>query len=70
MSDEPPDYIDWGNGRSGSSILGCLTGAIGLLFTLTGGLCVYVGLSGNGGSQLVIGLVLLLLGWLISRGGR
>jgi hypothetical protein len=69
VSDEPPDYIDWGNGRPGSSILGCLAGAIGGLFMLTGGLCVFAGVSGSG-TQLLIGLLLLVFGWVLSRSGR
>ena len=66
MSDEPPDYIDWGNGRSGSSVLGCLAAGIGALFMLTGGICVFAGVRGSG-SQLLIGLLMVAFGWALSR---
>jgi hypothetical protein len=69
MSDEPPDYIDWGNNRSGSSILGCLAAGIGALFMLTGGICVFAGARGSG-TQLLIGLVMVAFGWALSRSGR
>ena len=66
MSDEPPDYIDWGNGRSGGSFLGCIASAIGALFLLTGGLCVFV--SGGGETErLLIGLALLAIGAVLMK---
>ncbi len=70
MGDEPPDYIDWGNGRSGGSVLGCLGVAIGVIFMLTGGLCVFAGAGSAGSGQLLIGLVLILIGWLLMKSDR
>jgi hypothetical protein len=69
MSDEPPDYIDWGNNRSGSSFFGCIAAGIGALFMLTGGLCVFTGISGTGFVPLVIGLVMLAIGWALFKSG-
>lgn len=70
MSDEPPDYVDWGDERSGAAtFFGCIGMSIGLLFMLTGGLCVWSGVSGPGVEVLVIGLVLAGGGWLL-RGRR
>jgi hypothetical protein len=67
MSDEPPDYIDWGNDRSGGSFFGCLGMAIGFVFMLTGGLCVWSGFRGLSLQVLLIGLVMMVAGWLMSR---
>lgn len=68
MSDDPPDYVDWGNGRSGPSLFGCLIGAIGLLFTLTGGVCVWGGFNGSSVEILVIGVLMMAGGWLMMSG--
>jgi hypothetical protein len=65
MSDEPPDYIDWGNGRSGSSFFGCIGVGLGMVFMFTGGICVF---SGRSGEPLVIGLVMMAIGWLLMKG--
>jgi hypothetical protein len=71
MSDEPPDYIDWGDTRSGAgSFFGCVGMAIGLLFMLTGGLCVWSGFTGSGVKVLLIGLLIAACGWLLTRGNR
>jgi hypothetical protein len=68
MSDEPPDYIDWGNGRSGGSFFGCIGMAVGLVFMLTGGLCVWGGFSGAGAEPLLIGLLMMAGGWVMMKG--
>jgi hypothetical protein len=68
MADEPPDYVDWGNGRSGGSFFGCIGMAVGSLFMLTGGLCVWGGVSGAGIEPLFIGLLLVAAGWVMTRG--
>lgn len=68
MSDEPPDYIDWHDDRSGPSFFGCVGMAMGLLFMLTGGICVWGGASGGGTELLLIGLLIMAGGWALSRG--
>lgn len=67
MSDEPPDYVDWGNGRSGGSLFGCLVGAIGLIFMFTGGICVWGGFSGSSAGVMLIGILLVVGGWLMVK---
>jgi hypothetical protein len=67
MSDEPPDYIDWhGRNTSGPSFLGCIGMGVGLIFMGTGGLCVVTG-ARSGGVQLLIGLVLIGVGFLMYK---
>jgi hypothetical protein len=69
MSDEPPDYIDWhGRNASGPSFLGCIGMGVGLIFMATGGLCVVTGVQ-SGGVQLLVGLVLIGVGFLMYRKG-
>lgn len=68
MSDEPPDYIDWGDGRSSSSFFGCIGVGLGFLFMFTGGICVFGGFSGSNGEVLLIGLLMMLGGGLMMRG--
>ena len=68
MSDEPPDHVDWGNGPTGGSFFGCLLAAIGVIFTLTGGVCVWSGFSGSSVEVLLIGLLMMAGGWLMMKG--
>jgi hypothetical protein len=67
MADEPPDYIDWGNARSGSSFFGCIGVGLGFLFMFTGGACVLGGFSGGGGEPLLIGLLMMAGGWVMMK---
>jgi hypothetical protein len=68
MNDAPPDYIDWGEGRSGSSFFGCIAVGVGTLFMLTGGICVFGGFSGSSVQVLLIGLLMMAGGWAMMRG--
>jgi hypothetical protein len=68
MADEPPDYVDWGNGRSGSSFFGCIGVGLGMVFMFTGGICVLGGFSARGGEPLFIGLLMMAAGWLMMKG--
>lgn len=70
MGDEPPDYIDWGDKRSGGAFAGCFAMAGGLLFILTGGLCVTTGLSGAGFGQLMVGVLMILIGLAVWKSGK
>jgi hypothetical protein len=56
-----------GNGRSDPSLFGCLVGAIGLVFMLTGGVCVWGGFNGSGVAVLAIGLLMMVGGWLMMK---
>lgn len=50
------------------SFFGCLLAGIGVIFMLTGGICVWGGFSGSSVEVLLIGLVMMAAGWLMTRG--
>ena len=67
MSDEPPDDAGGGYQGSSPSFLGCLLGAVGLIFTLTGGICVWNGFSGLSVEVLLIGILMMVGSWLMTK---
>ena len=53
-------------GEDGSnSIWGCFAGAMGSMFILTGGTCVYLGFAGNWIVVGLVGLGMMAIGWLM-----
>jgi len=68
MADEPPDYIDWhADHRGPPSFFGCIGAALGLVFLLTGGTCVYMGFSMGEFGVALIGLGIAVGGWMLIR---
>jgi hypothetical protein len=70
LSDEPPpDYeIDWHGKRESTSFLGCVGVAIGGVFMLTGGMCAVQGLAGSSIGAVLVGLIIMAVGWKVMKG--
>ena len=65
MNDEPPpdDHVDWHGDGGGTSFLGCLASAFGLVFLMTGGMCAFIGLRSSSFVAMLVGLAFMVAGW-------